>query len=53
MPRDIISKCAWSPFTGMTFSNKIYHTFVNGNHVVKEGKLIENSPSGQMLLFDR
>ncbi len=32
-------KCGWSPFEGQAFSSSITHTFVNGTHVVCNGKL--------------
>ncbi|MFM7668907.1 MAG: amidohydrolase family protein, partial [Bacteroidota bacterium] len=48
----ILSKCKWSPFEGYTFSNSIDTTFVNGEVVYKQGKLIDNS-SGCRLSFDR
>ena len=32
-------KCGWSPFEGQAFSSSITHTFVNGAHVVCNGKL--------------
>ena len=45
-------KCGWSPFAGKSFSSSIVHTFVNGTHVVENGKLtgLKNSMS---LEFDR
>ncbi len=35
----VLSKCSWSPFTGVHFSHEIHHTFVNGAHVYREGQL--------------
>ncbi|MDD3034576.1 MAG: dihydroorotase [Bacteroidales bacterium] len=32
-------KCGWSPFKERNFSSSIIHTFVNGEHIVKNGKL--------------
>lgn len=52
-PSIIASKCGWSPFVGMTFKNSIQHTFVNGNHIVKDGVLNMNSVFGRALTFDR
>lgn len=43
--------CAWSPFDGFVFSNQISHTFINGNLVFKQGKIIE-STLGQRLTFN-
>lgn len=43
--------CAWSPFDGFVFSNQISHTFINGNLVFNQGKIIE-SALGQRLTFN-
>lgn len=32
---NILYKCGWSPFEGVTFKSRITHTFVNGNLVYK------------------
>lgn len=52
-PSVIASKCGWSPFTGMTFSNSVVHTFVNGNHIVDNGVLKNINCFGTPLRFDR
>ena len=44
--------CGWSPFEGDTFNSKVVSTFVNGNLVYNEGKIIE-SGRGVQLEFDR
>ncbi len=49
---NILTKCGWSPFEGQNFSNTIEKTFVNGNLVYSEGKIIE-SGIGSRLLFNR
>jgi dihydroorotase len=49
---NILTKCGWSPFEGQNFSNTIEKTFVNGNLVYSEGKIIENG-IGSRLLFNR
>lgn len=49
---DVISKCGWSPFEGMTFHNKIYRTYVNGNVAYEAGAVNYNN-RGEMLRFDR
>ena len=36
---NILYKCGWSPFTGMTFHSKVTHTIVNGNLVYEEGDI--------------
>ena len=49
---DILYKCGWSPFEGTTFDASIHKTFVNGNLVYDQGKIIESS-LGKKLTFDR
>ncbi len=49
---NILSKCGWSPFDGHTFGSTITHTFVSGNLVYADGKIIENS-NAQRLVFNR
>lgn len=48
---DIMSKCAWSPFEGHTFSHDITHTWVNG-HAVYENGTFDDSVMGQRMLFN-
>lgn len=48
----LLYKCGWSPFEGTTFKSSVTHTFVNGNLVYDNGKLIEVM-NGQRLLFNR
>ena len=52
-PCDIASKCGWSPFVGHTFSHKVMHTFVNGNHIVNNGVFVPNGIYGRDLRFNR
>ncbi len=47
----LLYKCGWSPFEGFTFSNSIHSTFVNGQMVYSEGKIIEGQ-TGSRLLFN-
>lgn len=47
---NILSKCGWSPFEGTTFSHSIDSTFVNGNLVYSDGKIIEQE-AGKRILF--
>jgi dihydroorotase len=47
---NILYKCGWSPFTGMTFHSKVTHTLVNGNVVYEKGK-INRDNKGMRLLF--
>ncbi|MGB0892502.1 MAG: dihydroorotase [Flavobacteriaceae bacterium] len=48
--KNILYKCGWSPFEGVEFSNKITHTFVNGNLMYNQGEFNEEI-KGKRLLF--
>ena len=48
---NLLYKCGWSPFEGVSFSNAIDKTFVSGNLVYDNDQLIENS-LGQRMLFN-
>jgi dihydroorotase len=45
-------KCKWSPFSGISFSHRVTHTFVNG-HLVFENGLITSKKRGMSLKFNR
>jgi dihydroorotase len=49
---DVLSKCGWSPFEGMTFRSRIASTWVNGQRAWDGTKLV-GTPQGQRLRFDR
>lgn len=49
---NILYKCNWSPFEGVTFKSAVTHTFVNGDLVYCEGHIDDNI-RGVRLLFDR
>jgi len=49
---NLLYKCAWSPFEGIEFNSKVIYTFVNGNLVYDNGRLIR-SEKGKKLLFNR
>tara|TARA_B100001059_G_scaffold203492_1_gene212186 strand:+ start:26403 stop:27746 length:1344 start_codon:yes stop_codon:yes gene_type:complete len=49
---DLYYQCGWSPFEGTTFEATIAKTFVNGNLVYDQGKIIEGT-LGKKLTFDR
>ncbi len=49
---DLLYQCGWSPFEGTTFGASIEKTFVNGNLVYDDGKIIE-SAMGKKLTFER
>lgn len=44
-------KCGWSPFRDRSFSSSIIHTFVNGKHIVENGKLT-GKKGGKRLEFN-
>ena len=49
---NILYRCGWSPFSGITFRSKVEKTIVNGTLVYDDGKILE-SYRGQPLKFDR
>lgn len=49
---DVLSKCGWSPFEGMTFRSRIASTWVNGIQAW-DGSQLVGTPQGQRLRFDR
>ena len=49
---NILYKCKWSPFEGVTFRSKIIHTLVSGNLAYSNGRLIEGA-GGKRLRFNR
>ncbi|MEY2792413.1 MAG: hypothetical protein RJA76_405 [Bacteroidota bacterium] len=50
--QNILYHCGWSPLEDYPFSTSIDKTFVSGNLVYSEGKIIEGS-NGKRLLFNR
>ena len=49
---NILSQCGWSPFEGHHFSHNIDQTFVNGNSVYENGKVLMPT-FGERLRFSR
>lgn len=49
---NILYKCGWSPFEGITFQSSITHTWVNG-HLAYVNGYFNESQKGQRLLFNR
>jgi dihydroorotase len=49
---NILYKCGWSPFDGTEFSNKVTHTFVNGDLVYANGAVLPGK-IGKRLEFKR
>lgn len=49
---NILYKCGWSPFEGITFQSSITHTWVNG-HLAYVNGYFDESQKGHRLLFNR
>lgn len=49
---NVLYKCGWSPFEGVTFKSRITHTFINGKLVYNNFKLLKK-PDSERLEFDR
>lgn len=49
---NILSKCGWSAFEGVTFNSTVTHTFVNGHLVYRDGKF-DDTLKGQRIRFNR
>jgi dihydroorotase len=49
---NILYKCGWSPFEGNTFKSRITHTFVNGQLVYNNFKVLDVK-AGKRLTFKR
>ncbi len=49
-PKNILSKCGWSPFEGQTFQSRIKQTWVSGKCVYADGEIMELGP-GMRVLF--
>ncbi len=49
---NILAKCGWSPFEGVTFGAQVTHTFVSGHLAYENGRIIEGK-SGRRLSFKR
>jgi dihydroorotase len=48
----IVSPCKWSPWEGVEFKGRVVHTWVNGNHLYRDGVITE-STAGMSLSFNR
>ncbi|MCE3279610.1 MAG: Dihydroorotase [Bacteroidetes bacterium] len=48
---NILYKCGWSPFEGVTFRSKVTHTFVSG-HLVYDNGSFDESKKGTRLVFE-
>jgi len=49
---NVLAKCGWSPFEGLTFRSRITHTFVSGHLAFKDGSFNEGK-MGERLHFER
>ncbi len=49
--KDIAYKCGWSPYEGTTLKGVIDKVFLNGQQVVTDSHLTQDSPSGQPIAF--
>jgi len=49
---NILYKCGWSPFEGVEFDHSIDTTFVSGNIVYENNKIVEGT-NGMRLTFER
>jgi len=49
---DVLSKCGWSPFEGMTFRSRVASTWVNGQ-LAWDGTQLVGAPNGQRMSYDR
>lgn len=45
---NLLYKCGWSPFEGTNFHSSVTHTFVNGNLVYHNGRIIEGTTGMRM-----
>ncbi len=48
----LLYKCAWSPFEGKTFDASIIQTYVNGNLVYYQEKIVEGN-LGKRMIFNK
>lgn len=48
---DVVSKCRWTPFAGVTMHNSVSRTYVNGTLAFHDGVINDNS-RGSRLLFN-
>ena len=49
--KDIAYKCAWSPYESMKLKGVIDRVFLNGQQVITDSRLTQDSPSGQAIAF--
>ena len=49
---DMLYKCGWTPYDGMSVKSNVTHTFVNGGLIYHDG-IVEENIFGKPLEFDR
>ncbi|HEY0678445.1 MAG TPA: dihydroorotase [Chitinophagaceae bacterium] len=49
---EVLSKCGWSPFEGITFNSSVVHTLISGRLAYSQGHFVEQK-SGMRLKFER
>ena len=50
---NVLSKCGWSPFEGMTFRSRIISTLVNGQLAWHENKIVEHDSAARLKFQSR
>jgi dihydroorotase len=48
---NILAKCGWSPFEGLSFQSQVTHTFVSGHLAYTDGRF-DDSANGRRLAFN-
>lgn len=51
--QDVISRCAWSPLEGRTFSWRVAETYCNGRLIYDHGTFADGNHHAQALRFER
>ncbi len=44
-------KCGWTPYEGMSFTGRILEVWLRGEKVVEKGETLNDSPSGEPLVY--
>lgn len=50
---NVLAKCGWSPFEGVTFDAQVTDTWVNGNRVFSQGKVVEGTTGRRLSFYPR
>lgn len=45
---EVLSRCGWTPYNGRTIRGRIEHTFVRGNEVYADGKVVGAPGTGRL-----